>query len=146
MSAESAVLAGRAAAEDRMRDVCRITKAGTGERVFDDGTGQYTDPAPVEVYGPATAPQFGKCRIPRRSTALTSGAETSAGDIAWKIGEYPLDLPVIGSENVRPDQIVTYLSSDMDPALVDRVFTITEPTRQSQATARRFAMREVVGT
>lgn len=127
-----------------MTDTCRITKPGAGEPVYNPATGGYDDPAPVEVYGPSVEPHKGKCRIPRRASALTSTSSTG-GTASWAVGEYPLDLPVTGSEGVEPGQTVTYLTAKFDASLVDRVFGVTEPSRQSQATVRRFRMKEVVG-
>lgn len=127
----------RAMAEARMTGTCLITRPGSGNGPFNEGTGQYDDPAPVTVYE-------GKCRIPRRSTGLTSGASTG-GQTSWLVGEYPLDLPIDGTGDIGPGMTVNYLSDSADPDLAGRVFGITEPSRQSQATARRFKMKEVVG-
>lgn len=135
MSFQSTTLAGRRAAEALMADTCRITKPGVGDPVLDPETLEYVDPAPVVVYE-------GKCRIPKRSASVTTA---NAGEAAWQIGEYPLDLPFAdGSENVASGQMVNYLTAE-DPALVGQVFGIIEPDRQSQATARRFRMKQVVG-
>jgi len=146
MSATTATLAGREAAEGRMTDTCQITKPGEGEPVFDDASGKYVAPAPVEVYGPATAPHFGKCRIPRRAGVLTSGAASQAGEVGWEIGEWPLDLPVGGTEALSPSMVVNYLTAELDASLPGRTYTLVEPARQSQSTARRFKMKEGLGT
>lgn len=120
-----------------MTDTCRISRPGVGEPVFNNETGQYDGPDPVVVYQ-------GACRIPRRMTGNSVG-DARAGEASWRVGEYPLALPIDGSEAVAPGQTVTYLSSEHDPALVGQVFGITEPIRQSQATARRFVMKQTVG-
>lgn len=140
---EAFLARGRAFLEGRMRDTCRITKPGTGARVKNEETGTYTDPDPVTVYE-------GKCRIPRRSGATTStssAGSTSNTGTAWQVGEYPLAIPIDapGSADVRPGHTVTYLTAADDPALVGQVFGITEPSRQSAATERRFKMKQVVG-
>lgn len=127
----------QSAAEDRMRDQCVITKPGEGEPVFDRATRKYTDPAPVEVYR-------GKCRLPRRPGVGGMTSEAAAGDASWKVGEYPIDLPMRGSERVGVNQTATILKA-RDRALVGNVYGITEPADQSQATARRFRMKRVVG-
>ena len=62
------------------------------------------------------------------------------------VGEWPLDLPVTGSEGVSPGMTVDYLSAELDDALVGRRFTIVDPPRQSRATARHFKMKEGLGT
>lgn len=134
-----ALAAGRMASESRMLDTCRITGPGTGDPVWNDTTGQYDSPAATTVYE-------GKCYIPSRTGSSISAGVARAGEAAWKVGEFPLSLPVVGSEGVAPGQTVTYLTSATDPTLVGQVFGITEPLRQSQATARRFVMKQVVGT
>lgn len=127
----------RAEAESRMTDTCRITRPGDGEPVFNPETGQYDDPAPVITYE-------GKCRIsPRQSGASASTA--TAGDASWQVGEFPLHLPAIGSELVRVGHTVTYLTAKHDPALVGNTYGITVEPDLSQATARRFRMKRIVG-
>ena len=117
-----------------MLDTCRITKPG-GTPTLDPTTLQYVDPAPVVVYE-------GKCFLPRATPGVSTAA---AGEASWQVGEYPLSLPVVGSENVAPGHTVTILTATHDASLVGLVFGITEPVRQSQATARRFRMKQVVG-
>lgn len=138
MTASSATTAGRRAAEALMTDTCRITGPGAGDPVWNDATGQYDDPAPVVVYQ-------GICRIPRRAGGSMSASTARAGEASWRVGEFPLSLPVDGSEDVAPGQTVTYLTSPFDASLVGQTFGITEPMRQSQATARRFVMKQTVG-
>lgn len=135
MSLDSTVLAGRAAKLRRMRDTCRITKPGEGAPVLDPVTLEYVDPTATVVYE-------GPCYIPKRTATVS---DASAGGASWQVGEYPLELPIDGSENVAPGHTVTYLTSPDNPALVGQVFGITEPDLQSQATARRFRMKRVVG-
>lgn len=132
-------------AEGLMTDTCTITKAGSGAPEFNSATGKYDDPDRVSVYGPDIAPHFGKCRIPRRAGVLTTGDSTS-GEVAWKVGEWPFDLPVDGTAEIVPGMVVDYLTSQFDESLAGRKFTLSDPSRQSQATVRRFKMQEVVGS
>lgn len=127
-------------AESRQNDTCRITKPGVGPGDFNDETGQYDKPDPITVYD-------GQCRIPKRANDGTA-TTAAAGEAAWKVGEYPLALPVEadGSADVAVDMTVEYLTSEADPALAGRVFGITGITRQTEATERRFRMKEVVGS
>lgn len=141
MSIETALRAGRRAAERTMSDTCRITRPGEGQGPFNPETGQYDDPLPVTVYE-------GKCRIPRRGTATTTTA--AAGEQAFQVGEYPFEIPVEGDgyvvgEEVKPGQTVTYLTAAYDPSLAGRVFGIVDPVFQSQATKRRFKIKANVG-
>lgn len=129
----------RARNESRMRDTCRITKPGEGQGPWNPNTGSYDPPPPITVYE-------GKCRIPRRSSSTTSGSASET----FAVGEFPLAIPVTGPEYVSGDEVapgmtVTYLTAADDPSLAGHVFGITEPSRQSQATERRFVMKENVG-
>lgn len=98
---------------------------------MDPETGEYVEPFPIATYE-------GPCRIPKRD----GGANGSDAD-GWQVGEYPLSLPIDGSELVRVGMTVTYLTSADDPALAGNVYGITREADQSQATARRFRMKRV---
>jgi hypothetical protein len=135
VSVESAALLGQYAEESRMVDSCVITASGASDPVFNETTGQYDAPAGSTVYD-------GPCRIPRRGVPA-SVSTAQAGEAAWQVGEFPLNLPVDTSAAVRVGQTVTY-SSD-DPALDSQVFGITEVSPQTQATARRCRMKQIVG-
>lgn len=142
MTLQSAIEAERkflqSEAEARMTDTCRITRAGAGEPVFNETTGQYDDPAPVTVYE-------GKCRIPRRDPATAQAA--TAGEATWKVGEFPLALPMkaAGGADVAVGMTVTYLSSANDAGLAGHMFGITGVARQTDAIERRFRMKEAQG-
>ena len=130
---------GRALAESRLRDTCRITRPGDGERTLDPDTGKYVDPEPVITYE-------GPCRIPRRSE---NSRQQQGGVQSFDVGEFPLEIPMahpgyVGGESVRLDQTVTYLSS-IDPELVGNVYGITGVSDQTDSTARRFRMKRTVG-
>ena len=118
-----------------MLDTCRITKPGVGEPTPDPVTLQMVRPAPVVVYE-------GPCRVPRRASGAST-ASARAGDAAWQVGSFPLDLPFDDTDGVAPGQTVEYLSSADDPSLVGRVFGVVEVAYQSQATARRLVLRAV---
>lgn len=122
----------RAEEEGRQRDTCRITRPSDESAEMDPETGEYVDPLPIVMYE-------GPCRIPKRDGG---SASTSDAD-GWQVGEYPLSLPIEGTENIRTGMTVTYLTSADDPALAGNVYGITREADQSQATARRFHMKRV---
>lgn len=135
---------GRAEADALHTDTCKITRPG-GKGTRNPGTGKYDQPEPVTVYeGPA--------RIPARNAATAGSAHPApAGEATWEVGVFPLSLPLTGpgyvaGETVGADQTVTWLTSVSDPELVGRVFGIVAPARQTVAVARRFIMKEVVGS
>lgn len=140
---EARLSRGRGAAEARMTDVCRITRPGDGEPQFNKGTGQYEDPAPVEIYGPATEPYFGKCRMPGTATGSNPFTRNGGADQSFGVGEFPLDVPALAS-GLEAGQTVTYVSSADNPALAGMVFGLTEPVLVSQATKQRWRMKATV--
>jgi hypothetical protein len=134
MTLEGTRARGRAKAEARMEDTCRVTRPGEGERWLNPETGKYEDPAPVTVYE-------GPCRIPRRDSVTSDRVQ--AGETAFSVGQYPLDLPFSEptAAHVKAGMTVTYLTAADNTELVGNVYGITEVADQSQATARRFTMK-----
>ena len=129
MSAESATLAGRAAAELLMVDVCTITRA-TGATVTDPVTGVVVD-AVAAIYS-------GRCRV--QSRALTS-QQAAAGEAVYEIVPYELHVPmaVVG---VRSGDFALITASALDPDLVGRSFRVESNSHKTYATARRFRCTE----
>lgn len=128
---------GRAAAEERMRDVCVVTVPGSGAAVRDPGTGTVTPPPPVTIYGPEVQPHEGKCRI-RMPTA--NAAIMQNGEQGVAVQQAPLSVPI---DTVLPKGAkVTVLVSD-DPGLVGSVRTIKALHHTSQSTAHRYQFEEI---
>lgn len=119
----------------RQTDTCTITAEDrSGEQVIDPDDGS--------LVWPTTTVYSGRCRIPVRNA---STSDVSAGGGTWTVGEFPLNLPFDGTDDVAVGQKVTYDSAAEDPGLVGRVFTITEVGRASAATARKLRVKEVQG-
>jgi hypothetical protein len=145
VSLESTIIAGRAAFAGICTDTCRITRAGSGERVFNEGTGQYTDPARVTVYE-------GPCRVQVKADINSNVVETTAGEREWTYLTGQLQLPVGDdprivtgeTKNIRPDMIAECLTAPFDDDLPGRLFNIQGTYHKSQAVYRRFRVREVV--
>lgn len=129
MSAESALLAGRAAAESLMVDACTINRA-TGGSATNLVTGVVTD-TKTTVYA-------GKCRV--QSRALTAQSP-DAGEASLALAQFEVQVPmsVVG---VRTGDFVTITASALDPDLVGRSFRVTVPAHKTHATARRFPCTE----
>lgn len=124
--------------ESLFLDTCRITKPGDGPRVFDDETGQYTDPARVDVYE-------GPCRLQVKADINSNVVETTAGDREWTYLTASLQLPIAGTDDIRQDHIATILTCAHDETLVDREFNIQGlGQHKSDATHRRFRVRELI--
>ena len=139
MSLTDMIARGREAAQARFLDTCRIDRPGDGKPTFDPSTGQYTDPAPVTVYQ-------GACNIPLGGGAIT---KNGAGEQAFGVGEFPLDLPVDGTgysagEIIKPGQTVTYLTAPNNPTFEGMVFGVVDELLQSAPLYRRFKIRTAV--
>lgn len=132
MTAESATLAGREAAERLMIDACAITAPGEGG--FDEDTGRETAGEPIEVY-------TGKCRIQRRSNVER---RPEAGERSWTVESVELQLPMAVT-GVEVGDTVTVTASVLDPDLAGRVFRVASLGHKTHATARRLHVEEVTG-
>ena len=132
MSAESATLAGRAAAEAQMRDRCIIT--GAAASVWDEDAGTFTPGDPVVVYE-------GRCKLQTRNVIVN---EADAGDREVAVVRWEVHLPVFGSEAVTKGHVVTMTACALDAAVVGQVFTVQGPHFGSAKTARRVPVEAVV--
>jgi hypothetical protein len=133
MSAYTATLRARAAAEALMIDTVMVTRQ-TGATT-DTDTGVVT-PIYSTVY-------TGKCKVQQSSPA--SGT-TEVGEAAVFLNQLQLHLPVTTTTAlVAPDDIGTLTTCVLDAGLVGKAFHLRAPLHKSFATARRFPMVEVVG-
>jgi hypothetical protein len=121
-----------------MTDTCRITKPGIGARgAINPTTGQYDSaPAAVTVYE-------GACRLGR--VEIPHVAQAVGGETTWDVQDSVLHLPLDSTtEGVVAGCTVTYLSSELNPALEGRVFGVLGVVAGTNLTARRCLVREVV--
>lgn len=134
MSAESAVLAGRTAAESLMVDACIIDRP-IGEPVLNETTGQMET-----TYTPVYT---GKCRVQQVGT---QAANPNAGEHQFVILGLILQLP-IDATVYNPGDRVRLTAAALDPALVDtlagREITVSSLIHQTHATKRRLVCDEV---
>jgi hypothetical protein len=128
VSVESAVEAGRAAAEALMLDSCTITRPGEGKGSWNESTGTYDTLPPITVYS-------GRCKLQTQDVALTTAdvAGREAFIVSWR-----LDLPVVGSEGVAQGDTVEITASALDSALVGRRFIVQALHVGTAKTARRL--------
>lgn len=130
MSAPSATLAGRRAAESRMRDTCRVQRVSG--RVFDEQRGDYVETL-VEVYA-------GACRI----ASLGSVERTAiAGERAVTSRTYLVHLPAT-TVGLLSEDVVTVETSELDPALPGTRLLVRDVGKGTQVTARRLLCEETV--
>jgi hypothetical protein len=129
-----------------MSDRCRITKSGTGKGTWNPATGKYDNPpARVVVYE-------GRCRLQVKADINSNVVETTAGDHEWTYLTATLQVPIdqvdddgVGHPgDVRPDHVSEMLASPNDPTMIGRLFNVQGIHHKSQASHRRFRIREVI--
>ncbi|WP_346536949.1 DUF6093 family protein [Micromonospora sp. DPT] len=124
-----AVLArGRAMAEARMRDTCRIRRP-TGETTDADGN-------VVKTYGPNL--YAGKCRF-QQPNAQAAQADVGEDYLLLLRMEVHLPMSVVG---LKAGDEVDAVGSATDPDLPGRVFVIRDLAHASDKTARRVGVTE----
>lgn len=140
-------------AVDNMRDWCRITRPGPGGKgPINPVTLEYDQPpARVVVYQ-------GRCRIQVKADINSNVVETTAGDREATYQTFTLGVPItavpaapgdpfetVGTpEAVRPDYIAEIIHAPNDPSLLGRLFNIQGMYHKSQASHRRWRVRQVV--
>lgn len=125
----------RAMAESMMVATCRITRLPDELGEMDPVTLQYPELTPEVIYE-------GKCRVQDRRDR---DASDDAGEREQRIGGRELQLPIVGTETVSVNDVVSILTNPEDGALVDRVFTVNGRHEKTHATARRLPIVEVTG-
>lgn len=128
MSATSALLAGRRAAEALMTDRCRITRP-SGD--VDPLTGQPVNPALVYE---------GRCKV---QTYEPHESLPEAGGAQWVVQRYGLHIPAAAPQ-VRVDDEALILSSALYPQMVGTKRRIAALLKKTWATAQRLGLEEVV--
>lgn len=131
MSATSAVLRGRTAAEALMVDTCTITRVVSVSTDLDTGV---VTPTYSTIYS-------GKCRL-KLSVAVARPIKVGE---AQEFTQHPiLSLPAT-TTGVQIDDILTITASLLMPSLVNRVFHLRAIPGQSHMTAARFEIFEIMG-
>jgi len=128
----SALRRAQRAAQADMRDLCRITKPGSGEKVWSDELLDYVEIPPVVTYE-------GKCGLNFGSTEPRS---VNAADQAFVEQVGKIKLPVEGSAGVGRDDHVVVLASETDPEMAGAVFKIGARRFRSNPSSRRFTIEE----
>lgn len=129
MSASSAIVRARAAAEALMLDACTVQRQ----------TGSTTNPETGHVVPVLWTVYTGPCKVQQRSGG---GAPRNLGEAAVFVSRSELHIPVTVTA-VASDDLVTITASALDPKLVNRQYHIQELSHKSYLSARRFSMVEV---
>jgi hypothetical protein len=128
VSATYATMRGRAAAETLMVDTCTITRAGSGDPVYNEADDTYTYPTASTSY-------TGKCRV--RPAGTQDVDHVVGADPVWA-RSYIVSVPV-SETNTTVDDVVTITASALDPALVGQRLRVQGVLKGSHITARRLA-------
>ena len=131
MTTFDVLTAGRAQAESRMCDTCKVERQ-SGTTLYDNGS---ESPTYTTLY-------TGKCRVQIRGTT-TAQSIRDVGDQQVSVLSTEVQFPVVGSEGFEVRDRVTMLTAASDADLVGRVFRISQPASKSEATARRLQCVEV---
>lgn len=127
MSAQTAIVQGRRAAEALMVDACTVRRK-TGETT---GPGGVITPTYSTLY-------TGKCRV-QQPTALARPHQP--GDAFILMVRLDVQLPMSVTGLQAEDQI-TITASALDPDLVGRTFVVWDLAHKTHATARRVGVQE----
>lgn len=128
MSATSATLSGRKAAERMMVDACTIVHQG--DLSFDHG--EYTTIAGPAVYA-------GKCKVQIQGTRPPKTPIEGEALLSLVVTEIHVPMTVVG---VQVHDRVTITASQSDPDLVGRIYEVMDHAGKSFATARRMRCEE----
>ena len=131
MTAETAVLQGRAAAESLMVDECTIT-GDPVTKTWDEETDTYVE-TPTTKY-------TGICEL--KSENVQAAVQGTQGQLLV-VQSLVLKLPVDTSTNVEPGDVATLTACRFDAQLVGVPLRVGAFHHQSFATARRLPVTEV---
>jgi hypothetical protein len=133
MSRETILLRGRAAAQAGFIDTCTIERPGAEVTSQVDGT----------VSTPMTPIYEGVCRV-QQAAAPWAGPAT-AGQAAIGLSALEIQLPVVGSEGITKDDVVTVTACTFDTDLVGKKFTVQGAHHATHKTTRRLPLMEILG-
>jgi len=131
---ENVLLAGRAflLTSGALADTCTVQHP-TGSTM--NPTTFVETPTYATVYA-------GPCRF-QAATAIQAG-NSELAEAAVRLANFELQLPVVGSEGIEVDDVVTCVTCLNDTDLVGRTFVVTGASRKSHATTRKLPLLEVL--
>ena len=132
MSRASVLARGRAFAEGGFVDICLI------ERVIGEATNLITG-TDTKTYETVYS---GVCRV-QAATANWAGP-ADVGQAAMRLAAAELQLPAVGTEDIRIDDRVTITACVNDADMVGRRYSVTGPSHKSHATTRKLPLQEVL--
>ena len=130
MSRAALVEQARAFAVQEWADTCTITRAVAA--TTDKTTGATVATETLTVY-------TGICRLQQPPDQAATG--TDQGEAYRLMTKRELQLPVVESADVLPDDIVTITACALDPAAVGTDFTVRDDFSKSEASTRRLGIQ-----
>jgi hypothetical protein len=124
--------AGRAAAARNFTDTCTVERRGATQ----------TDPLDGRVTVEMDTIYSGPCRFQQAAAPWAGPAEV--GQAQLRISAMELQLPVVGSEGIAVDDVVTCVTSVHDADLVGRSFSVAGEHHASHKTTRRLPLQEIL--
>lgn len=131
MSRASVLARARAFAAAGFADTCTVKRVSNVD----------TNPLTGAVTKTYLTLYSGACRV---QTPGGAAGQIAVGEASLRAASATLQLPVVGSEGIRPNDIVTIVTCVNDTELVGRLYHITGEHHASQKSARRLAMDEVI--
>lgn len=131
MTAASAVLDGRRAAESLMVDTCIISR-GPGVPVIDPDSGAVTEGSGTTVYE-------GKCKVQSKDSATAS---PDGGGNSFVVVSRQVHIPVNAAE-VRDGDVVTLTGSLLNAFTVGKRYRVEGFTPDTFDTAARLPVKEM---
>ncbi len=128
MSSPSALLAGRAAAESLMTDMCTVARP-TGVPVLNETTQEY-ESATTTVY-------TGPCQL---QSGATMSTVRGVGDALVLANRLTVKVPLSASGFQTGDKVTVTAAGDSQ--LVNAVYTVRSISDKSHATCRRLEVEE----
>jgi hypothetical protein len=132
VSRELAVAAGRAFAADGFIDACTVVRRGS----------PVTDPLDGTVTYPMSPIYTGACRVQQAAAPWAGPGEV--GQAGLGLSALEIQLPVVGSEGITKDDVVTITACRNDTDLVDKKFTVQGAHHASHKTTRRLPLMEIL--
>lgn len=138
-------------AQAEMVDTCRVVRypaaAAGGE--LDEDTLKYPEQT-KGVPAHATVIYEGPCRLQIRSDINANIVEPQELDREWAYQTSTLQLPVEdddrivsgASKDIQSNDVAVYLTARHDPSLPGRLFNLQATTHKTQASHRKFRIRE----
>lgn len=134
MSRASVLARGRAFADGGFVDTCLIQRR-VGE--------PQTNPADATVTYPLETVYSGRCRFQQAAAPWAGPATVGQAGIGLSAAE--IQLPVVGSDGIDKDDIVTCTAATNDPDLLGKRFTVQGTHHATHKTTRRIPIQEIIG-